>query len=343
MRPILIRADAGPRIGSGHVSRMTALGQLLRDHGRQVHLATQTDPATLPSFVRELEIHELPRAMVTGSIDDARGLTAIAERIGAAWIVLDGTAFATDYQAAARAAGAKVMSVADGPVHHFVGDVLLDQNHRAELTRYSTASHTVRCLGTRYLMLRREFRRATPRVDRAGAPRRVLVSLGGGATAARDALARLAPVLDAIGLRSVRFRVIAGPLTEVPEAIRALGREQPGRFDLARSVDDMAAEMDAADAAISAGGSTVWELMWMRVPFLGISLTEAQAAFLAAIDRDGLCAYLGPGDRIGRADASRIEAFLGDGARLAALAQAAGAVVDPRRSGEALLDVFADA
>lgn len=340
MAVVLIRVDATPEIGAGHLMRMIALGQLLRDHGHDVHLATVTDPSTLPAASHEFTIHLVPGGVGIASSDDARDLVTLTRRLGAEWVVLDGYAFETEYQRTVRAAGARLMSVADRAACHFVSDVVLDQNHGAESKPYSAEPYTVKCLGTKYLMLRREFRTATPRAQRSEPPRSVLVSLGGGASAAMEALIPLASILAQVDVAGLRFRLITGMLAAIPESLSALARSQPERFDVVRHVESMAAEMNAADAAISSGGSTTWELMRMRVPFLAVSLNAPQDAFLAALERDGLCAYLGPHTGLRVTDAHRVEGFLADAELRTRMVRAGSAVVDPQRSSEALLQIF---
>ena len=64
-------------------------------------------------------------------------------------------------------------------------------------------------------------------------------------------------------------------------------------IEVLKQSDDMASEMLKADMAIVAGGSTMWELMSMQVPFLTLSLTEAQREYLQFLEQEGLCDDLG--------------------------------------------------
>ena len=45
MKNYLIRTDASSSIGAGHLMRMIALGQMLKDSGQSVHFAT-TSPSS---------------------------------------------------------------------------------------------------------------------------------------------------------------------------------------------------------------------------------------------------------------------------------------------------------
>lgn len=339
---MLIRVDASPEIGAGHFMRMIALGQLLKDHGHEVNIATAAHPDTLPASSREFRLHPVPRDSAPGPEVDAAALTELARAVRADWVVLDGYSFTTEYERAVRSAGFKVLSVDDLGLRHFVSDVLLNQNYGAEATPCSTEPYTIRLLGTRHLLLRREFRVAQPRMDRQEPPRTALVTLGGGTAIATDALSRLAKALEQVDTPGLSFTVVAGMLGDVPAGVARLARAHPDRFDVLRHVDDMAAAMRAADFAITSGGSSVWELMAMRVPFLGVSLNAAQDAFLAALERDGLCVSLGPQDALRSSAADTIRAFAADAPLRKRLAGAAATVVDPSRSGEDILKIIAD-
>ncbi len=77
----------------------------------------------------------------------------------ASWIVVDGYQFDIAYQRALKAAGLKVLVVDDGGrCGTYCADLVLDQNLDASEVAYSNReAYTRLLLGTRYVMLRREF------------------------------------------------------------------------------------------------------------------------------------------------------------------------------------------
>lgn len=320
--------------------RMIALGQLLRDHGHDVHLATITASTAMLAAGAEFTIHQLRSDIRIGSTEDARGLAALARGLASQWIVLDGPAFQTEYQRVARSAGSKLMSVDDTAACHFVSDVVVNQNYGAEMAEYSTEPYTARYLGIRYLMLRREFRTATPRAHRPEPPHLALVSLGGGATLAVDALTRLIPVLERVAPADLRFRLITGMLAGISDGIAELARSRADRFDVTRRVETMSLEMDAADIAITGGGSTIWELMRMRVPFLAVSLNAPQATLLKALQDKGACVHLGSAAELQLSHARRIEEAIGDVSLRRTMIRAGSALVDLEDSNGAILSIF---
>jgi UDP-2,4-diacetamido-2,4,6-trideoxy-beta-L-altropyranose hydrolase len=340
---VLIRVDADPQIGSGHFMRMIALAQMLRDDGRDVHVATAARNELCDAYLADegLPTHAMPGGAEAGA--DAAALTAAAARVGATWLVLDGAPFTEPYQRAVRVGGRRVMSVDDFGRGHFVSDVVINQNYGAERLAYSTAPYTARLLGSRYVMLRREFRTAR-RSERpaSGGPLRLLVTLGG--TSRPALLVRLLDAVLADPARGVHVTVVAGAFQSDDPELARCAQESGGRVTIVRHSRRMAELMRGADAAITAAGSTMWELCHMGVPFLALPLDVSHDAFLTGLAGDGICARLSlaltrAGAHAALADAVR--AFLDDAALRAALARRAARVVDPvhaRRELAALLD-----
>ena len=97
-----------------------------------------------------------------GGAEDARETAALASRLGAEWIVLDGYQFSGEYQQRVREAGHRLLAVDDyGHAGHYWADAVLNQTLGADATLYARREpHTHLLLGTAFALLRREFRRA---------------------------------------------------------------------------------------------------------------------------------------------------------------------------------------
>lgn len=344
MRRILIRVDATSDIGMGHLMRMVSLGELLTEHGYEVHFATvgQSSEWTRPLSTNNFTVHHLAGQTQIGSAEDAAALGSVIEALAPGWVILDGYAFGTDYQRAIKQSGHKVMSIDDLARGHFVADVVLNQNYGAERLVYSTEPYTRKLLGSRHVMLRREFRTFDPGKRRPNEPPvNVLISLGGSSLAGGPALGSLLCGLLAISQLELRFRVLAGKLKAVTDELRALvGSDR--RLELVHRVDRMADEMRWADVAISSAGSTMWELIYMRVPFLAVALNEPQVEFLATLERRGLCLSLGSHVDLERARIQRtVESVLTQPRIRRRLLDSSAGLIDPDRAARELLAVIA--
>ena len=323
--------------------RMVALGQLLHDEGNVVHFATlrADDDTRLRLETEGFSVHALPGDLVAGSPGDASALRNVAAGLRADWLVLDGYAFETDYQRAVKGVAANLLSVDDLAKCHFVGDVVLNQNYGADRLAYSKEPYTRLVLGPSHILLRPEFRAIDPS-RLVGAARRtnLLVTLGGGTTASLRALHIIVAALASVKT-DLLLRVASGIRNELPnDLIRACERD--ARIQLLGHIDDMQVEMSVAAAAICSGGSTIWELMYMQVPFAAIALTEPQVGFLDMLRDDGLCTTLGLYNEVEPAHAAKtIQALLDSAELRRGCATAADGLIQPAESKRKLLKVFA--
>ena len=294
---LLLRSDGGGAIGTGHLMRCLALGQAWRDSGGEAVLVGQV-PAAIARRFEEEGISVLAGRGEPGSLADAAGTSEWAVQLGVRWAVLDGYQFAGDFQSRLQAHGLRVVSVDDlGQADACPADVIVNQNLHASAGDYpKRGSHTQLLLGARYVLLRREFRRASRRRREAPAAGRVLVTLGGSDPRRLTILAlrSLAPLVA----DGVELNVVIGPaLTAGPDLERAIVG-CPGRVMVSRDPRDMPSLMDWADIAVTAAGSTCWELAYMGVPMVAIAVADNQQPIARSIGVAGIGIDAGPWDRL---------------------------------------------
>src|SRR5262245_45864155 len=160
---LLIRADAGERLGNGHVMRCLVLGQCSRERGGQV--AYLGRPGS-PGLGRRLRAAGVDCSVLEGVHPRPGDLEATLARLASLrrrdvvlpWLILDGYHFDPDYQRAVRQAGWPVLVVDDAMDRsHYAATVLLNQNLNAERLPYRTDPDTLRLLGVRHVLLRSQF------------------------------------------------------------------------------------------------------------------------------------------------------------------------------------------
>ena len=294
---VVIRADAGGLTGTGHVMRMMALAQALNQRGGSVTFAVVECPDGLRNrLIREGFGLEILAGCELGSAEDCHQLLALAARLGASWIGLDGYAFRKDYQAACQAKGYRVLCVDD---HEYEDswsvDALLNQNLHAPQRRdhyKSVAGDAALWLGTDFALLRNEFwRRATVKPKAEGEPLHVLVTMGGADPPNATTL-----ILEALALLphvEVRTSVLVGASNPHRSSIDALVAKHPGRFEIISAVERMSDLLELMDGVITAGGSTCWELLWACKPGAVLVIAENQQPIADSLDQSGLMVSLG--------------------------------------------------
>ena len=300
-RPLLIRVDASPDIGSGHLMRCIALAQAWSAVGGEVAFAIHRAGAPWEDRLAAAghSVHWLDR-----SVPDEADLSmtlALARNLGTDWLVLDGYHFDPAYQKAVRRTGLRLL-VIDDIAHHgmYFADLLVNQNLEAESFRYRVLPGTSVLIGPRYALLRSEFERWRG-WQRPIAPdaRRVLVTLGGGD--AGDVTDMVTDELEEFPEFEVRIILGAGH-HRYPDARRVAPREGTRYL---RDVSTMAEHMAWADVAISGSGTTAWELAFMGLPSLLLTLAPNQGGIALALSRLQVAESVGAPARGALVDALR--------------------------------------
>ena len=291
---LLIRADASPEIGSGHVMRCLALAQAWQDKGgTALFVMAMKSPALEKRLHAEgIEISYLSHT--AGSVEDAVETVNRARQNHARWVIVDGYQFAAAYQKTFKDAGLRLLVIDDmAHADHYYADIILNQNLHAVYGLYERREpHTVLLLGSRYVLLRREFlkwqhgERAVP--EKA---REVLVTVGGGKQ--HTVILKVVQALQQGTAHELQAQVIIGGGRNYYARLQAAVRGFEHRIQLQQDVTDMPELFARADVAISAGGSTCWELLFMGVPALILTLAENQKGNAEAIAAIGAGINLG--------------------------------------------------
>ncbi len=294
LQNLLVRADASARMGTGHVMRCLALAQAWQEQGGKALFAAVDLP---PALERRLEAEgmDVVRLDVSpGSDEDAARTMALAQKSRAVWVVVDGYHFGADYQQVLKRAGLWLLFIDDyGHAGHYYADLVLNQNIHADESLYRHREpYTRLLLGTDYVLLRREFwpwrgwRREIPEVAR-----KVLVTLGGGDPDNQTLkVIRALQRVEVAGLEAVV--VVGGSNPHYAELEDAI-RHSPFAIRLVRNVTNMPELMAWADVAISAGGSTCWELAFFGLPNVLLTLADNQRGIAEMLSKVGVGLNLG--------------------------------------------------
>jgi UDP-2,4-diacetamido-2,4,6-trideoxy-beta-L-altropyranose hydrolase len=296
---LLIRADAGERMGTGHVMRTLALAQAWQDAGGTARYAMA---APSPGVVTRLDAESLAIdaiAAVPGSDDDARQTINFARGHAAQAVVVDGYQFAADYQRLIKEAGLRLLVLDDyGHADHYWADLVLNQNLHADESLYrSREPYTQLLLGVRFALLRREFlkRQAWERENPHHAAK-VLVTLGGGG--ADNVTPRMMQALERIDRAELEVVVLAGAANRCHAELQAAAKRASAKTRIEASVTDMPPLMAWADVALGAAGSSCWERAFMGLPSLVVVLAFNQEPLARELAAAGIAGDLGPHERL---------------------------------------------
>ncbi len=340
--PLVIRADASPKIGTGHVMRCLALAQSWQAVGGTVHVIGQITDG-LEERLREEGIPVKVLESKPGSKDDALQTAQAVQRHGATWCVVDGYHFDEQYQRCLRGGGIQVLFLDDyGHADRYEAELVLNQNIDAEASLYrDRAEHTDLLLGPRFSLLRKEFSpwrepRRTPRSE----AHRVLVTLGGGDP--DNCTEKAVRALGQLEKEGLRCTVVVGESNPHKSSICAAAERAEIPINLRSNVSDMAALMAEHDIAVSAGGSTCWELAFMGIPNVILVLADNQRGIAEGLEEAGTALNLGWHEKVEKKEITeQIEKLLRNDEKRLRVARKAQELVDGRGTERVLGKMFA--
>jgi len=291
---LILRADADTLIGTGHVMRCLALAQAWQDAGgRAIFIMAMGSPGVKERL--NLEKMELVQVtVVPGSPEDAIQTAALAKQIGASWVVLDGYHFGAEYQRLIKNSGLRLRWISDnGQADHYYADIIVDQNINAHEGFYTRREpHTRLLLGTRFVLLRREFRewRGWERKI-VGAAHKVLVTLGG--SDPENGTLKVIQALPQLPLPDLEVTIVVGPSNPYLEQIRSEVECSTLNIQFLTSVTNMPALIASADMAIIAAGGTLWELLYMGCSIISYVNNPIQDSIVHELDKLAIVKYQG--------------------------------------------------
>jgi len=292
-KEIIIRADADAAIGAGHLMRCLALGQFLNTQNYDVIFITACSSKDLLQRLRDEGFQVVTLAHPYPDPIDWRRTSKVLESLPDTWVMLDGYHFDAAYQRQIKAHGHRLLVIDDmAHLDRYCCDIVLNQNIHAEKLHYSSEANTRFLLGSRYILLRKEFlnwidfKREVPKT--AG---KILITLGG-ADLDNQTLQFIRAMPD-LALKKFAVAVVVGPANPHAQILESEAKHSNFPIQLIHNARNMPELMAWADMAISAGGSTCWELLFMGVPTLVTVTAENQQANAEGLKEAGAAVILG--------------------------------------------------
>ncbi|WP_324671004.1 UDP-2,4-diacetamido-2,4,6-trideoxy-beta-L-altropyranose hydrolase [Hymenobacter sp. GOD-10R] len=174
---LIFRADGNPRIGLGHVMRLLALAEILREQFACVFAIQEPSPEVLAQLRAVCEeVVEMAPQPAAGEPAWLRQHVLRPTDV----LVLDGYGFELNYQEAVRPAVARLVCLDDLHAFPFVADLVLNPAGGVTQERYDLRTPGARLLaGPAYAPLRTAFREVVHPVPSSALATTILVCLGG--------------------------------------------------------------------------------------------------------------------------------------------------------------------
>lgn len=279
---VVFRVDAGAAVGMGHVMRCSALAGAFRDAGWRVDFAVNRDGLDV---VRKV-VGQRPYGVSAG-VEGARDLKDQWPD-GVDLLIVDHYGLDRAFETACRPWAKCIGVIDDMTDRQHDCDVLLNPSPGVSTSDYAglTPEACTFLLAPRYALLREQFHdRILDEPHHPEVALRLLVTLGGS-----DPDNIVERVVDALRLlpKIPQTRIILGSAYAHPNQLIASVKGLSSKIEVYVDADNMADHMSWCDMAVSAAGSTTWELCAMGVAAVYVQTAENQNAVVRAIQDHGI-------------------------------------------------------
>lgn len=306
----LIRADGNARIGAGHLMRCLTIADELSKvtNSAEILFLCADKKSAEPALSRGYQVIVLdsdPQNM-EGELPAWNKIKITDTRTTV--IIVDSYYVTNRYLLEIGKYG-YVMLLDDMGEQRFSVDGIINYNVFADRNQYENLYRPENIdliLGSDYVPLRPQFREGSYRIR--GQVKNILITAGGG-DADNIAGGILSQVQDEIERKTsdviYNYHLIMGAFNPHFKKMEELAKASPNIY-LHHNVDNMAALMRQCDLAVTAGGSTVYELAAVGVPFICFSYAENQEKITEYLGREGIAYFAGAYHKEGEVVLERI-------------------------------------
>ncbi len=285
---IWIRADANREIGVGHVMRCLTIADALKKQGQQVKFIVSDT-----SVIGLLESRGQEYRVLGSDYRDMESeLSALQEFIALdkpKVMLADSYSVTSEYMSRVPR-DVRVAYMDDMCRTDILPDLLINYNIFAEEALYGERTSKVRfLLGVPYVPVRQEFRNVN--YQPCETAERVIITTGG-SDKYNLAGQILRGVLKNETTALLKYTVVSGMYNTHLEDLKQLAKEHEN-IELRCNVSNMWDLMRESDIAVSAAGSTMYELAALGLPTVCFSFVDNQERIARGFYEKGLVPYSG--------------------------------------------------
>lgn len=287
---IWIRADANKEIGTGHIMRCLSVASELKKSGEQVKFLVADDEATGLLQKKGQEYHVLNSNYRDMEAELDRLLSLMSKEKPK--LILVDSYFVTDFYLEQLSDHAKTAYVDDMFAFSYPVDMVINYNIYGDLLPYREKAHSRNkdfLLGCVYAPLREEFQAVSYQIK--DEVENVLITTGGS-----DKYNLAGQILKAAladeKAGKLHYHVVSGAFNSHLEELQQLEAENP-QVHIHKNVKNMAELMRECDIAVTAGGSTMYELCAVGVPIICFSFVDNQEQIVETFVKKSLVCYGG--------------------------------------------------
>jgi UDP-2,4-diacetamido-2,4,6-trideoxy-beta-L-altropyranose hydrolase len=210
------------------------------------------------------------------------------------WVITDHYGINSLYIKEIKNKNFRVLSIDDSAQIHYYSDIIVNQNIGAEKLVYSSEKYSKFLLGTKYVILRDELLRRNKR-SRTNKVEKILVMFGGGDP--NNATLKILKMLESLK-ENIHFLVVTGPANQYNNFILSYLNNCNMNFTYLRNQRNMSDVYLQSDIAISAGGTSCYELIYFGIPNIIVAIADNQINIAKELERNGVSIYIGEVDNL---------------------------------------------
>lgn len=285
MRRIGIRADGGPIIGMGHIMRCLSLANEFRKYGYKVYFLSKLEEGIKKIREQGFEVIYLK------GVKEVREVVEAIKEYRIDILFIDSYNISEEYFLQIKPYVNKLGYIDDLNKFAYLVDILINGNITAEYMDYKKYSEDqLMLLGPKYNLTREEFRNLPERKINKQI-KEIMITTGGS-----DPYNMSGKIVNMIltdeKFKRLKINVIVGQAFSNKEALREISKLNSNVI-LHQNVRKISDIMLRADIAISAGGSTLYELCACGTPTLAFIMAENQKSIVETLDNLGYIISLG--------------------------------------------------
>lgn len=287
---IAIRVDGNPQIATGHVMRCLSIANGLKKSGHTPLFIVADDVSE--NLLSQTSFQTVNLHSEWDNLEsEISQIAAVLQQHKITKLIVD-TYFVTENYLSSLEKICPVIYIDDLNLFQYPVSAVVNYNIYAFDIPYPEiyrGTKTKLLLGPQYAPLREEFHNIEPCVR--DAVKKILITVGG---ADRDNIAGkiIQEVTADKRFSRIEFHVVAGRLNPHLEKLREMERLNP-LIRIHQNVTEMAQLMQMCDIAVTAGGSTMYELCSCGIPSVCFAWADNQIMSVQAFSNNGIVPYAG--------------------------------------------------
>ncbi|MBR3340868.1 MAG: UDP-2,4-diacetamido-2,4,6-trideoxy-beta-L-altropyranose hydrolase [Clostridiales bacterium] len=289
---IIFRADGNKLIGAGHIMRCLSIANAAKETGKECKFFLASDD--FEKIIKEYG-HQAEVLNSDYSVPDPDEIISRLDSDKPSAVIVDSYFITEDYMKTVHKrcseSGCKLVYIDDRCNLACSCDAVINYNISADVDEYRNLyegkQEPVFLTGTAYTPLRKEFRNRDPRVV-SEKGRNIFVSTGG----ADPEHFTTVLVEEAKNYKDYSFHFVLGMMNPDKEIIKKSVSDY-SNIDIHENVTEMGKLMRSCDVAISASGSTLYELCAIQTPAITYILADNQIPLAQTFDKKGIIKNLG--------------------------------------------------